>query len=107
MSFLLESSRLCKNDSKAFLFSLKNPTNDPRNLSQIDDRRACAVLPRKSLGPSFGGLRIPDHANRNRSCSEYLGRIYTVPSGKRGDPFLTGDNWFTASEVETFYETIQ
>ena len=107
MSFLLESSGWCKNDSKAFLFSLKNPTNDPRNLSQIKDWRPCAVLQYPSFGPSFGGLRIPEHANRNRPCFEYLGLTYTVPSGKPGDPFLTGDNWFTASEVETFYETIQ
>jgi len=107
MSFLLESSGWCKNDSKAFLFSLKNPTNDPRKLSQIDDRRSCAMLQNPSLGPFFRDLSIPDHANRNRSCYEYLGLTYTIPSGKPGDPFLTGDNWFTASEVETFYETIQ
>ncbi|XP_044181238.1 protein jagged-1-like [Acropora millepora] len=102
-----ESSRRCKNDSKAFLFSLKNPTNDPRKLPQIDNWNSCAVILRPRLGPSFGGLRIRDHANRNRSCFEYLGYTYTVPSGKPGDPFLTGDTWFTASEVETFYETIQ
>ena len=107
MSFLLESSGWCKNDSKAFLFSLKNPTNDPRNLSQIDDWDICAVLHHRSLGPCFADLIIQDHANRNRSCSEHLGNTYTVPSGKRRDPFLTGDNRFTASEVETFYETIQ
>ena len=107
MSFLLESSRLCKNDSKAFLFSLKNPTNDPRKLPQIHNWNFCAVLSHRRLGPSFDDLRIRDHANRNRSCNEYLGYTYTVPSGKRGDPFLTGDSRFTASEVETFYETIQ
>ena len=60
-----------------------------------------------SLGPSFGDLRIRDHANRNRSCFEELGYTFTIPSGKRGDPFLTGNRFFTASEVETFYETIQ
>ena len=38
---------------------------------------------------------------------ERLGYTYTLPSSKLGDPFLTGDNRFTASEVETFYETIQ
>ena len=59
------------------------------------------------LGPSFGDLRIRGHANRNRSCFEDLGLFYTTPSGKRGDPFLTGNRWFTASEIETFYEIIQ
>ena len=110
MSFLLESSRQCKSDSKAFLFSLKNPTNDPRKLPQIHNRivnRVCAVVQRPIRGPSFAGLNIPRHANRNGSCNEYLGYAYTVPSGKPGDPFLTGDNSFTASEVETFYEAIQ
>ena len=107
MSFLLENSEWCKKDSKAFLFSLKNPTDDPRKLPQVDKWRNCAVVHGPPLGPSFGDLRIRDHANRNRSCSERLGYTYTVPSGKRGDPFLTGDSRFTASEVETFYETIQ
>jgi len=107
MSFLLESSRQCKIDSKAFLFSLKNPTNDPRKLPQIHNRIVCAVVLRPHRGPSFSGLSIPEHANRNGSCREYLGYAYTVPSGKLGDPFLTGANRFTASEVETFYETIQ
>ena len=109
MSFLLENSRSrwCKSDSKAFLFSLKNPTNNPRKLPQIDNKLVCAVVHGPPLGPSFGDLKIRDHANRNRSCSERLGKTYTIPSGKPGDPFLTGDNSFTASEVETFYETIQ
>ena len=107
MSFLLESSRQCKSDSKAFLFSLKNPTNDPRKLPQIHNRIVCAVVQRPIRGLSFAGLNIPRHANRNGSCNEYLGYAYTVPSGKPGDPFLTGDNSFTASEVETFYEAIQ
>ena len=109
MSFLLESSRRCESDSKAFLFSLINPANNPRKLPQIDDKVVCAVVQRPLLGPSFAGLSIPDHANRNGFCREYLGYAYTVPSGKPGDPFLTGapDNRFTASEVETFYETIQ
>ncbi|XP_067047394.1 uncharacterized protein [Acropora muricata] len=102
-----ESSRQCKSDSKAFLFSLKNPTNDPRKLPQIHNRIDCVVVQRPIRGPSFAGLNIPRHANRNGSCNEYLGYAYIVPSGKPGDRFLTGDNSFTASEVETFYEAIQ
>ena len=107
LSVFLENSKWCKDDSKAFLFSLKNPTNDPRKLPQTDKRRPCAMVYGPPLGPSFGDLRIRDHANRNRSCFELLGYTYTVPSGKRGDPFLTGKRLFTVSELETFYETIQ
>lgn len=33
--------------------------------------------------------------------------IYTVPSGKRSDPSFDSDRYFTASEIETFYETIK
>ena len=93
--------------------SLKNPTNNPRKLPQIDQRRSgersCAVLHDSFDGPCFGykGLRIRNNANINTNSYEYLGYIYTVPSGKRGDPFLTGGRYFTASEKETFYETIQ
>ena len=98
---------MCKNDSKAFLFSLKNPTNNPRNLPQIDNWSFCAVLPRPRLGPSFADLIIRDHTNRKGYCYEALGYVYTVPSGKPGDPFLTGNRFFTASEVETFYQITQ
>ena len=109
MSFLLESLRQCKKDSKAFLFSLKNPTNNPRKLPQTHKWSFCAVLDHSFKGPSFGyrGLRIENHANINATSYEYLGPNYAAPSGKRGDPFLTENNWFTVREVETFYETIQ
>ena len=115
--FFLESSDTWKNDPKAFLFSLKNPTNNPSKLLQIDSSSSYFVRDNPRRGLSFGynlvkgriDLRISDGANNKTTSKshEYLGSIYTVPSGKQGDPFLTGNTWFTASEVETFYETIQ
>ena len=117
--FFLESSDTWKNDPKAFLFSLKNPTNNPTKLLQIDSSSSYSVRDHPRRGPSFGyshkggyiDLRISDRANMYNKAShksyEYLGTIYTVPSGKHGDPFLTGDRLFVASEIETFYETIR
>ena len=65
----------------------------------------------KSFCPSFGGgnwdLYIADSANKNSYSYEYLGHTYTVPSGKKDDPFLTGTTNFKANEIETFYETAQ
>ena len=115
--FFLESSDTWKNDPKAFLFSLKNPTNNPTKLLQIDSSSSYSVRDNARRGPSFGyghgkgciDLRISDRANNKDSYEslECLGSIYTVPSGKLGDPFLTGDKHFVASEIETFYETIR
>ncbi|XP_067047298.1 uncharacterized protein [Acropora muricata] len=100
------------NDSKAFLFSLKNPTN---NSSKLLQRHSSGS--RYSVGhfagwcPFFGDrdLFIGGHANkfRFRRSQECLGYTYTVPSGKQCDPFLTGVMYFIAREIETFYETTQ
>ena len=62
-----------------------------------------------SEGPSFGDgwdLNIAGNNNENSPSSENLGYIYTVPSGIKSDPFLTGGTLFRANEVETFYETV-
>ncbi|XP_074607735.1 uncharacterized protein LOC141860508 isoform X2 [Acropora palmata] len=104
-----QTSLLWKNDSKAFLLSLKNPTNNPRKLLQIDNNSLYSVDHYVHYGPSFGDrdLRIRLPSNPRTYSSENLGYTYTVPSGKRSDPFLTGNNRFIASEIETFYETTQ
>ncbi|XP_067047341.1 uncharacterized protein [Acropora muricata] len=98
------SENLYKNDPKAFLFSLKNPTHNPRKLPQLD--RWTSVDDNANCGPTFGNhdLYIADSANMNRHSHEMLGRTYTVPSGVRFDPFLTGNTNFRANEIETFYE---
>ena len=61
-------------------------------------------------GPTFGegnDLHIADRANMNSNSYERLGHTYTVPSGKKKDPFLTGSEYFRANEIETFYETAE
>ena len=98
------------NDSKAFLFSLKNPTNNSSKLLQRHSSGShYSVGHYAGWCPLFGyrDLFIRDHANIRRLSGDCLGFTYTVPSGKRCDPFLTGDNYFTVSEIETFYETTQ
>jgi len=95
-----------KNDPKAFLFSLKNPTNNPRKLPQLDSSSSHSVYNGANYGPTFGSghdLYIADSANMN-SNYEWLGITYTVPSGILHDPFLTGNTYFRANEIETFYE---
>ncbi|XP_044181722.1 protein crumbs-like [Acropora millepora] len=100
-----------KNDPKAFLFSLKNPTNNPRTLPQLDKSSSQSVQDYAAYGPSFGqawDLWIADRPNVDSPSYEHLGYTYTVPSGIRSDPFLTGKskkpNYFEANEIETFYE---
>ncbi|XP_015751618.1 PREDICTED: protein crumbs-like isoform X4 [Acropora digitifera] len=99
-----------KNDPKAFLFSLKNPTNNPRKLLQLDSSSSHSVYDGANYGPTFGhrhDLYIADSANMNSNSQEWLGDTYTVPSGVRSDPFLTGNTHFRANEIETFYETAE
>ena len=62
------------------------------------------------FGPIFGRMDLHimvTYDNTRGYSREHLGYTYTVPSGKRDDPFLTGDNYFTESEIEPFYETTQ
>ena len=90
------------------MFSLKNPTNNPRKLPQLDSSSSNSVYEQPNFGPSFGGqhdLHIADNANMNSYSYEKLGYAYTVPSGIPGDPFLTGNTYFRANEIEIFYET--
>ncbi|XP_044169427.1 uncharacterized protein LOC114951006 [Acropora millepora] len=98
-----------KNDPKAFLFSLKNPTDNPRKLPQLDSSSPDSVYDGANYGPTFGGhdLYIADSANMNSNSYGSLGHTYTVPSGVRGDRFLTANLHFRANAIETFYETAE
>ena len=87
------------------MFSLKNPTNNPRKLPQLDSRSSHSVYDGASYGPTFGHGHDLHISDMNRNSHEHLGSVYTVPSGVRSDPFLTGNRHFTANEIETFYET--
>ena len=94
----------------AFLFSLKNPTNNPLKLHQIDNSSLDSVRHHASYGPCFGSgwdLCIEDRANMSSRSHEHLGYTYTVPSGKKNEPFFTGNNHYRANEIETFYEIAQ
>ena len=90
---------------------MKNPTNNPRTLFQLDISSSSSVKDFAKYGPSFGSyidLYIASRANEHSHSHERLGHTYTVPSGKTNDPFLTGDrNGFRVNEIELFYETAQ
>ena len=91
------------------MFSLKNPTTNPRKLPQLDSRSPHSVYDGANYGPTFGGhdLHIADSAKMNRHSYESLGHTYRVPSGVRYDRFLTGNGHFRVNEIETFYETAE
>ena len=92
------------------MFSLKNPTNNPRKLPNLDSSSSKSVYDYASYGPTFGegnDLHIAERANMNSNSYERLGHTYTVPSGNKRDPFLTGSEYFRANEIETFYETAE
>ena len=90
------------------MFSLKNPTNNPRKLPNLNSSSSKSVYDYVSSGPTFGegnDLHIAEIANVFSNSYERLGHTYTVPSGEKKDPFLTGSEYFITNEIETFYET--
>ena len=89
------------------MFSLKNPTNNPCKLPQLHSSSPHSVHDGANYGPTFGSAHDLYLSNMNRYSREHLGYVYTVPSGVRSDPFLTGNNSFRANEIETFYETAE
>ena len=89
------------------MFSLKNPTNNPRKLPQLDSSSPYSVYDGANYGPTFGHGHDLYISNMNSNSYENLAYAYTVPSGVRSDRFLTGNMHFTANEIETFYETAE
>ena len=121
LSFLftpLGSSCSYQYDSKPFLFSLVNkPGWGPVQLSPPgatgSGSYSYAIHGCSSYGPTFGGghdIHIADQAASNTNSYTYLGHSYEPPTGYSygsylAYTFLAGTNTFSATEVETFYES--
>ena len=99
------SEEWCESD-KAFLFSLKSPSNEvgPTKMSIKPNVCSNAMTHYPSYGPTFGGghdLYIASDANRNSHSQSYLGDTHELPPGQI-NTFLVGSNNFKVSEIEVF-----
>ena len=97
----------CKSD-KAFLFSLKSPSDEvgPTKMSIKHKKCSKAMLHSSSNGPIFGNsydLCIASDANNNSNSCSYsiLGYTYELPPGQT-NTFLVGSDYFKVSEIEVF-----
>ena len=98
------SGRHCKYD-KAFLFSLKSPSNEVGTAKMCIKQNMCsnAMFHLSSSGPTFGcgDLYIASDANNNNNSGSYLGHTYELPPGQT-NTFLVGSDNFKVSEIEVF-----
>ena len=70
----------------------------------IAGKERYAIKYRIDCGPIFGwghDLVIVSEANSN-VCWSSLNNSYQCPAGKNGTTFLTGNKYFTISEMEVF-----
>ena len=95
----------CESD-KAFLFSLKSPSNEVGTAKMRIKQNMCsyAIYHNSSYGPTFGGghdFRIARDANNNSNSHSNLGHTYEIPPGQT-NTFLVGSMHFKVSEIEVF-----
>jgi len=92
-----------KPDNKAFLFSLKNPRNQPLKLNVIVDKDD-AIYHGSNCGPSFGGNPDLCISNLSNTNSESLNNCpYSYTNNLISRPYYLGDSYnFQTVEVEVF-----
>jgi len=95
-------------DTTAFLFSLKNPSNNPLKLKVIEPKNA--VFHDLSWGPVFGRIEKDRDLSfysfeRSDNCMNF--KSYEFPDGKKGvegGKYVVGgsDNFYKTVEIEVF-----
>jgi len=102
------SSVTSHSDSTAFLFSLKNPSNNPLKLKVVEPQNA--VFHDQSTGPIFGsyvlGRDLSFYSFKDtRNCMDF--KSYEFPDGKNGadgGKYVVGGstNKYETVEIEVF-----
>jgi len=101
-------SQISHSDTTAFLFSLKNPSNNPLKLKVIEPQNAVCHDP--TLGPVFGkfdnGRDLSFYSfKRSDNCMAF--KSYEYPDGKNGvegGKYVVGGstNFYKTAEIEVF-----
>ena len=89
----------------SFLFSIVNPSGlSPTKMPLKPGEEKYAIYCHSHYGPIFGrghDLVIVNEPNSNK-CWTNLNNSYQSPFGQTGTTFLTGNEYFTISEMEVF-----
>jgi len=100
-----KDSWIYKRAPDSFLFSLVNPSGlPPTKMPLIAGKEEYAIYCDRDCGPVFGESYdlIISSAPNSYSCVVNLGNSYQCPTGQNAKTFLTGDQYFTVSEMEVF-----
>jgi len=72
----------------------------------IAGKEGYAIVCNSSYGPLFGGGNDQDlhilNAPNSNNCHASLNNTYQCPAGQNANTFLTGNQYFTVSEMEVF-----
>jgi hypothetical protein len=107
LSYFVAEKNGAISDSKAFLFSLNNPTGaDPFKLTLANPSATAAATTSTSM-PTFGQDDIVLKDNANTSSKSYTtpGTSYQLLSSvlNSSQDFFTDNKYFIADEIEVFY----
>ena len=103
--FIALSSQAYRRAPDSFLFSFVNPSGlQPTKMSLKPGKENIAIYCASSYGPIFGGghdVLISNSPILN-NCSVNLNNTYQLPAGQNATTFLTGNQYFTVTEMEVF-----
>jgi hypothetical protein len=97
------NSSKADNSLQSFVFSVKNPRNNPPQSFPLVNS-SCAIYCGSSCGPTFGSyaLHVTDEAHENTRSFTNLGKSYQNDTGLNGNQVLTGEQYFQVKEIEVF-----
>jgi hypothetical protein len=101
-----DSNNSSKADSthRSFLFTLKNPHNIAARKFALSNSSYAIYCP-SSYGPIFGNshdIYVANDCNATNSGDTHIGNGYANDTGINGVQVFTGEQYFTAKEVEVF-----
>jgi hypothetical protein len=90
-------------NSKSFLFTLKNPHNiSMRRCLLKPERKNMAITCSSLCGPNFNDLFVSDNCKANTESFSELDFNYTKNDRKAGSEIFTGSKNFKVQEIEVF-----
>ena len=95
----------CKQDEKAFVFSLKNRENKPEKMSVNPAKSNYAIVANGNFGPIFGqGHTFCIYNMANQSEASYSNTKYLtyLADGLKADDYLAGSKYFRVADVEVY-----
>jgi hypothetical protein len=93
-------------ESEEFPFTLKNPHNIPaRRFALRAEKKDAAIFCRSDGGPNFCDIAVDNNCNASTASYAYFNGeadSYTNGTGRDGQTFFTGSEYFQVKEIEVF-----